>query len=64
MSDETWLKRCNVDASRNVFFVATRILSFDFELFLGERCRFVIDYLKSKGVLRVAAEPRIIVLIA
>jgi hypothetical protein len=52
-----------MDASKRIF-VATGILLFDFELFIGARCRFVIDYLRSKGVMRIAAEPRIIVLIA
>jgi len=35
MSDEAWLKCRNVDASKKIF-VATEILVFDFELFIGE----------------------------
>jgi len=37
MSDETWLMGREVDASKKKFFVATEIIVFDFELFIGER---------------------------
>jgi hypothetical protein len=36
MSDETWLTDRKVDASKKKFFVATEIIVFDFELFIGE----------------------------
>ena len=38
MSDETWLMGRKVDASKKKFFVATEIIVFDFELFIGEPC--------------------------
>jgi hypothetical protein len=33
----SWLTRRNVDASKKKFFVATEIIVFYFELFIGER---------------------------
>ena len=50
ISYQRWLKCSNENASKKI--VARGILVFDFELFIGERCRLVIDYLKSKGVMR------------
>ena len=40
MSDETWLIGRKVDASKKIF-VATEILLFDFELFIGEQHDFI-----------------------
>ena len=37
MSYEAWLRGDNVDASKTIF-VATEMLAFDFELFIGGRC--------------------------
>jgi len=37
MSNEAWLTRRNMDASKKIF-VPTGILAFDFELFIAERC--------------------------
>ena len=42
MSDETWLIGRKVDASKKIF-VATEILLFDFELFIGERSQLLSD---------------------
>ena len=42
MSDETWLIGRKVDASKKIF-VATEILLFDFELFIGARGQLVSD---------------------
>jgi hypothetical protein len=39
MSDETWLIGRKMDASKKYLFVVTRILLFDFELFIGARVR-------------------------
>ena len=38
MSDKRWLMGREVDASKKKFFVATEIIVFDFELFIGEPC--------------------------
>ena len=43
MSSEHWLISRNKDASKKIF-VATGILVFDFELFIGGRHRFGIGY--------------------
>jgi len=42
MSHETWLIGRKVDAAKNIF-LATRILVFDFEFLIGERCPVVSD---------------------
>ena len=39
MSDETWLRGRNVDASKKKFSVATETIVFDFELFIGVQAK-------------------------
>ena len=41
MSNKTWLTDRKVDASKKIFFVATKIVVFDFELFIGEHRQLV-----------------------
>ena len=44
---EAWLRGRNVDASKKIS-VATGIIVFDFDLFIGERCRKRADSSTNK----------------
>jgi hypothetical protein len=51
MSDETWWIGRKVDASKKKFFLATEIIVFDFELFIGgqrEKRRVTSEYDRSR----------------